>query len=1013
MTTECCINFTFQECCLDFTIDECGVVFELGCVGPPGPAGGVSTFLELTDTPGSYAGNQGKLVKVDALGNELIFGDPSGTTVSWGDILGTLADQTDLQAALDAKATQVDLVTHTGNLANPHATTAAQVGADPVGSADVVQADLNAHKSNQANPHMTTAVQVGADIAGSAAAVQINLDTHIGDQTNPHAVNAAQTGAEPDLGLPTLGGQVLSSSILGVREWITPSSGGASAFTDLIDTPPDYVGQAGKLVKVDPTGNFLIFGDPSGTTVSWGDIGGTLANQTDLQAALNAKADLVALNAHIADNANPHGVTALQIGAITEAPLDAKQYSRQSGGWTESPRTPIGGLYGRFTFSDDTAATPPAPGQVKVNNADLTLATEMYISETTRFGSVVDPDFLTWGPKDFLGLFDELLGNGAFFNIVGTIVDNTGWYTIPVSATNGADSTIDNTRDVVITEVVAPDSRVPRGGNIGQALTKTGANDFQTGWGDFDIAGSAATVQANLIAHEADFSLHLTADQNDAIDNANAPSAANPLATQADVVGVTTFTALSDTPPDYVGQAGKLVKVDPTGNFLIFGDPSGTTVSWGDIIGTLANQTDLQAALDAKIGASGVTYENLAANADVGTGATQVAQGDHLHPGVYDPAGSASAVQANLTTHEGDFSLHLTAVQNDAIDGANSPSGSNPLATIEDLLTGPAGGMSLEYTWSTDNTATDPTNGYIKANNDDLTLATELYVSNITKAGNNVQPAWNAWREGDYLDIARRNDASKGGAFRLTANSVDNTGWFTLLVTPIGTTQTPSIGNDRTVNVNLVADPESRLPQGGTAGQVLAKIDNVDYNTEWVDQTAGGSWVLHGKVDTFVQAGNGVAIVGYDDVDGMPLLQIANAGTPLNMPVIGIATSTAPGGIEIDVPIYGVIPYDTSGEPSWVVGDTLYQVGAALNNNRPQQDEVQAVGKVIKIGVSGQVFVNPDSYGPWLLDNYVQEAPVDGVGYVRSDNAWQRGAKVFEAATEPAGLGVGDFWIQI
>ena len=30
------------------------------------------------------------------------------------------------------------------------------------------------------------------------------------------------------------------------------------------------------------------------------------------------------------------------------------------------------------------------------------------------------------------------------------------------------------------------------------------------------------------------------------------------------------------------------------------------------------------------------------------------------------------------------------------------------------------------------------------------------------------------------------------------------------------------------------------VPAGGTAGQVLAKIDGTDYNTEWVDQTGGG-----------------------------------------------------------------------------------------------------------------------------------------------------------------------------
>jgi hypothetical protein len=33
---------------------------------------------------------------------------------------------------------------------------------------------------------------------------------------------------------------------------------------------------------------------------------------------------------------------------------------------------------------------------------------------------------------------------------------------------------------------------------------------------------------------------------------------------------------------------------------------------------------------------------------------------------------------------------------------------------------------------------------------------------------------------------------------------------------------------------------EIGIPAGGTAGQVLAKIDAVDFNTEWVAQSGGG-----------------------------------------------------------------------------------------------------------------------------------------------------------------------------
>ena len=42
--------------------------------------------------------------------------------------------------------------------------------------------------------------------------------------------------------------------------------------------------------------------------------------------------------------------------------------------------------------------------------------------------------------------------------------------------------------------------------------------------------------------------------------------------------------------------------------------------------------------LGSYIEASGVTYENLNSNGDVGTGATQVAAGNHTHSGVYEPA---------------------------------------------------------------------------------------------------------------------------------------------------------------------------------------------------------------------------------------------------------------------------------------------------------------------------------------------------------------------------------------
>ena len=59
------------------------------------------------------------------------------------------------------------------------------------------------------------------------------------------------------------------------------------------------------------------------------------------------------------------------------------------------------------------------------------------------------------------------------------------------------------------------------------------------------------------------------------------------------------------------------------------------------------------------IGAAGVTYENLSANSDIGTGATQVAQGDHDHSGTY--IGAAGVTYENLDAN-GDVGTGATQV---------------------------------------------------------------------------------------------------------------------------------------------------------------------------------------------------------------------------------------------------------------------------------------------------------------------------------------------------------------
>ena len=118
-----------------------------------------------------------------------------------------------LRQGLPSEAT---LTSHIDSISNPHATTAAQVGAyttqqttSAINAATAaVQTNLNSHTSATNNPHGTTAAQVGAYTkaetdalvgsggGASVAAVQAELDAHEASTDNPHATTAAQVGRD-------------------------------------------------------------------------------------------------------------------------------------------------------------------------------------------------------------------------------------------------------------------------------------------------------------------------------------------------------------------------------------------------------------------------------------------------------------------------------------------------------------------------------------------------------------------------------------------------------------------------------------------------------------------------------------------------------------------------------------------------------------------------------------------------------------------------------------------------
>ncbi|QJT07476.1 hypothetical protein [Oceanidesulfovibrio marinus] len=153
----------------------------------------------LDAIPGHDAAQTGQVLRRSAAGLE--WGD-AGQFAGGGDMLASVYD-VDGDGIVDAAASVPwNGVTDTPS-AFPPAAHSHDGDYDALGSATAAVA---AHESRENNPHAVTAAQVGADPAGEAASQRAAhetaydhdaYDAHLADTDNPHAVTAALAGADP------------------------------------------------------------------------------------------------------------------------------------------------------------------------------------------------------------------------------------------------------------------------------------------------------------------------------------------------------------------------------------------------------------------------------------------------------------------------------------------------------------------------------------------------------------------------------------------------------------------------------------------------------------------------------------------------------------------------------------------------------------------------------------------------------------------------------------------------
>jgi hypothetical protein len=127
---------------------------------------------------------------------------------------------------------------------------------------------------------------------------------------------------------------------------------------------------------------------------------------------------------------------------------------------------------------------------VRFDNVDLDQVTEMYISNSTDQGNDIGEIlYTTWGSGDFTVISDAGgvgAGDERAFAITDVGVKTgsgpTDWWTFPISPLAGVTTALNDGEDMVVGYVANPSSKVPRGGDTNQVLTKLNDNDYETTW---------------------------------------------------------------------------------------------------------------------------------------------------------------------------------------------------------------------------------------------------------------------------------------------------------------------------------------------------------------------------------------------------------------------------------------------------------------------------------------------------------------------------------------------------
>jgi collagen triple helix repeat protein len=211
---------------------------------------------------------------------------------------------------------------------------------------------------------------------------------------------------------------------------------------------------------------------------------------------------------------------------------------------------------------------------------------------------------------------------------------------------------------------------------------------------------------------------------------------------------------------------------------------------------------------------------------------------------------------------------------------------------------GPPGGSSstFPYRWSTATTAPPPS-GDLQANNASQTAATILWASYTTNNNIDVTYVLPLLRAGDDVYVQDPANSAVHQHYRLTANAVDHGTYAELDVTWLDG-GTAFANNEAATLIVVHPGPQGPagpagptgpagqgVPTGGTAGQVLAKIDATDYHTQW--STPAAATVGYGFYQFSNLGYTASAFYAYTVAVGLEAVGVTAAGTDVTIQTAG------------------------------------------------------------------------------------------------------------------------------